>query len=552
MRILLIVVLIGWLQLQLSACSWVSSRADADVARPNILLIVVDDLGYSDLGAFGGEIETPTLDLFAREGIRFTSAYAAATCSPTRAMLMTGADHHLVGLGAMAEMILPAQRGKPGYEGELNNKAITIATRLRDGGYRTLMAGKWHLGTKPQTSPHAHGFEHSYALLEGGASHFSNDGLFPFQKKVHYQENGMAVEWPHGQYSSDVYTQKMIEYINHVKNEGRPFFGLLSLTAPHWPLQAPDNLIDTYRGRYDAGWDQLRNRRVAGLQKEGMISAGRQTKTPPGYRSWDSLSDIEKRSASREMEIFAAMVDGVDRNISRLKGFLEQNALLDNTVVIFMSDNGAEGVELETNSMMEAFLSDNFDNSFPNLGREHSYVMYGPGWAHASSAPSRLFKGHLAEGGVKVPAFIWRKGLHSKGAIVSAPVTVRDIARTVVDLAAIDAEGDYYSGKLIAPMSGKSLLPLLTDPNATIHGDEGVVAAELYGRRSLRKANWKILWEVPPYGKGRWELFDLAKDPSEAEDLAERHPALVESLVQDWMQYADESGVVEIKEGLNW
>jgi len=527
-----------------ASCSEALEGPEAPGDQPNILLILVDDLGYSDLGAFGGEIETPELDRFAYEGLRLSSAYASPTCSPTRAMLLTGADHHLVGLGAMAEMIMPRQQGKPGYEGVLNKSALTVATRLGDVGYHTLMAGKWHLGLNFENDPKTRGFQRSYALLEGGASHFSNAGLFPFQKSVHFHEDGKPVEWPDGEYSNDVYTQKIVEYIEETRADDEPFFAYLSLTAPHWPLQAPPDLIDKYRGKYDAGWDVLREQRVARLAELGLIGEIGEITQPPGHKRWSTLSDDEKRLASREMEIYAAMVDSVDRSVGRLRNYLEDTGQLDNTVIIFLSDNGAEGQELDKNPAFAPFIAEHFDNSMANLGRPNSYVMYGPGWAHASSAPSRLFKGHVSEGGIKVPTIIWSKEMNGRGAIASAPVTVRDVAITIADLAGASVIGDVYHGRSVAPMSGKSLRPLLDDPRIAIHDDSEVFANELYGLRSLRRGRWKVSWEEPPSGKGTWELFDLQGDPTESEDLSAQHPGIVDALARRWEQYASQVGVV--------
>lgn len=523
-----------------------AQAVEAPKKRPNILMILADDLGYSDIGSFGGEIATPVLDELAFEGVRFISLYTAPTCSPTRAMLLTGADNHLVGLGAMAEQILPSQKGKPGYEGVLNRSAVTIATRLREVGYHTIMAGKWHLGLGPENNPKSRGFERSFALLEGGATHFSSQGLFPFQDTVHFSENGTPVDWPEGEYSTTVYTRKIVEYLEESRDSEAPFFAYLSLTAPHWPLQAPLELIKKYSGAYDTGWDNLRDQRIKRLAQLGIAEANEGMVLPPNYRPWNSLSGQERTYAAREMEIYAAMVDGMDVEIGKLRSYLEEAGLLENTVIIFLSDNGAEGMELDKMPGFDSYIEKNFDNRLGNLGRDNSYVMYGPEWAHAASAPSRHFKGHVTEGGIKVPAFIWSRDIKSRGTVSSALITVKDVAATVVDLANAEEVDVQHSGATAVPMSGKTIASLMDNSDQDVHAEDAAFGLELYGKKSLRQGRWKLLLEPLPFGSGKWELFDLQADPMESNDLSIERPQLVEQLTQEWERYAATVGVVSI------
>lgn len=365
--------------------------------RPNFLLIVADDLGFSDLGAFGGEIHTPYLDELAKQGVRFTSFHTAPTCSPTRSMLLTGTDNHIAGLGTMAEAQTPAQAGHPGYEGYLNDRVAALPELLRDGGYRTLMSGKWHLGLTPETSPHARGFERSFALLPGAANHYGFEAPIPEEqvpgllKKTRglYSEDGQDTTIPDDFYSSDGFTDKLLEFLDE-GDDGRPFFAYLPFSAPHWPLQAPAEIVEKYRGRYDAGPDALRQERLTRLRELGLIE-GDVTPHPvvPLTAEWEALTDEERVRSARTMEVYAAMVDRMDWNVGRVLEKLEAKGVLDNTVILFLSDNGAEGAQLEALPVfgpdLNQVIADYYDNSLENIGRGNSYVWYGPRWAQAGT-----------------------------------------------------------------------------------------------------------------------------------------------------------------------
>lgn len=512
--------------------------------RPNILLVVVDDLGYSDLGAFGGgEIDTPTIDNLALEGVRLKSFYAAPTCSPTRAALLSGTDPHMAGLGNMAELLAENQRDQSGYEGYLNQRVVSVASLLRDSGYYTAMTGKWHLGLERDQSPAAAGFDRSFALLHGGAGHFDDTGLLARAPTALYRENYDFAKWPSGRYSSDFYTEKLIEYLSE-NDQHKPFFAYLAFTAVHWPLQAPDELLRKYRGRYDGGWDLLRERRLAGQQKVGLLESPVDIVPPPDYRPWDSLDADEQRVESRKMEVFAAMVDSVDQNIQKMIDYLRQSGTLDNTVIIFLSDNGAEGTPLEKSSLLNGWL-EHFDNRLENMGRAGSYIFYGPNWAHATTAPNKYYKSHVAEGGIHVPAFIWRNDMPFGGAIAQAPATVMDIAPTLLELAGVSYP-ETYQARPVTALRGTSLLPLLAKPSAQLHSHDTQfrLGEELFGRKSMRDGKWKAYQEPEPFGTGEWQLYNLENDPGEAHDLAASNPDVVARLAAAWQDYADEVGVI--------
>ncbi|HMO74376.1 MAG TPA: arylsulfatase [Sphingopyxis sp.] len=537
----------------------VAARADqtTDTAsgRPNYLVIVADDLGWSDLGSFGGEIETPHLDALALAGIRFTGFHTAPACSPTRAMLMSGVDSHQAGLGTMAELADDATRGAAGYETYLNDRVASIAELLGAGGYLTLMAGKWHLGLTPDREPAARGFERSFALLEGAANHFGADQRAAWRRaglSPGYREDGKPVRFPAGAYSSDYLVDRMIGFLEDGARAGddRPFFAYLAFTAPHWPLQAPRPLIEKYRGRYDMGYDALREARLAGQKRLGLIPADTVPHAMTGVRPWHSLDAEERAHQARRMEVYAAMVDGMDRNVGRLVAVLKRLGRYDDTVILFLSDNGAAGNPRATPDHRHRGPPDRrlgIDNSLDNIGNAGSYVSYGPGWAQAASAPSRLMKGYPAQGGMRVAAFAAGRGVAGKR-IVHVTVDVRDVAPTLLDLAGL-VQPATFAGRPVLRHQGRSLGPLLRGEANWVRPPDEPLGYELLFHRALRKGDWKALYlreqsEGTPEGKPRWQLFHIARDPGETEDLADAEPEKLRELVGDYEAYAKAKGVV--------
>ena len=431
-----------------------SARTDT---RPNILLIVADDLGYSDLGAYGGEIATPNLDRLAERGTRLSQFYASPFCSPTRAMLMSGADHHRTGFGTMAELLTPELRKSPGYEGYLHERVVPLPQLLRDAGYRTAMAGKWHLGVSEEHSPARRGFERSYAMVQGGAGHFDQSGIItPDANRTPvaiYRENGASVTLPKDFYSTEYFAGKLIEYIDAGRSGGtgdKPFFAYLAFTAPHWPLQAPEALIDKYRGRYDVGYEVIRDRRLARMKSLGLVPkdavayAGN-----PAWPKWEQLTDEQRRHDSLRMAVYAAMVDSMDQQIGRVLEHLARIGEFDNTVVMFMSDNGADGNTVLDEAANREWVQRNRDNSYANTGHIGSYIEYGPGWAQVGSTPLNQYKAFLYEGGISVPMIV-RLPLGAPermaGGLSDAPAHVTDIAPTLLELAGTRHPGSRYQG----------------------------------------------------------------------------------------------------------
>ena len=520
--------------------------AGAKERRPNLLVIVADDLGYSDLGAFGGEIRTPNLDRLALNGIRLAGFHTAPTCSPTRSMLLSGTDNHRAGLGTMAEMIRPNQQGKPGYEGYLRSDVATLAERLGASGYRTLLSGKWHLGLTPEQDPHARGFERSFALLQGGHNHFGTDADPEKGGRATYTEQGKRVtQLPADFYSSDTFAARLIEFLGETPAGGkpaRPFFGYLAFTAPHWPLQAHPEDIARYKGRYDEGFDVLRERRLARQRELGILGPDVAAHVPRNRDgSWDSLTAEQQRLAARNMEIYAAMVDRLDQNVGRVVEALRASGELDNTVIVFLADNGAEALDVETTgAQMLAAQLNGADNGFANRGTASSYLTYGAGWAQAATAPSWLTKGYQSEGGTRAVAFISGAGIEARKGAETQYLSVADIAPTLLDLAGADGKATQVAGRKVVPITGRSWATWLRNANARVYGSDDGVGAELFGSRAYRRGDWKLT----DIGDGVWRLFDIARDPGETRDLSLAEPDRKAELAAAWDRYAQDVGVI--------
>jgi len=521
-----------------------NASAAPRAARPNVLLIVADDLGYTDLGVTGGEIRTPNLDALARSGLLLTQFLVSPACSPTRAMLLTGVDTHPAGLGTMAGEAAEGQKGRPGYEGHLSDRVVSVATLMHEAGYHTYMAGKWHLGMEDRLGPHRQGFERSFALLQGGASHFADAvGLVESQPEALSREDGRAVRLPADFYSTAGYTDKLIEYIRAGLPDGKPFLAYAAYTSPHWPLQAPAAEIDRHAGTYDAGWDVLRARRFLAARRLGLVPPGapvpERTRFAP---AWDAVGPDARRREARVMEIYAAMVENLDRHVGRLVQFLKDAGQYENTLVLFFSDNGPEGNPIGRMRTNTEWIRHRFDNRLENLGREGSYAWLGPAWAQATT-PFRLWKSFPTEGGVRVPAIV-RFGPVGRRGVAAGVTSVKDIAPTLLELAGARHPGTRYEGRSVAPLEGRSLLPFLRGEAPSVHDAGFTMGFELFGRRALRKGDHKIVWLFEPYGRERWELFDLAADPTESHDLAAGDPARLAELVRAWDEYAARNGVV--------
>jgi arylsulfatase len=531
--------------------------AASDVpSRPNILLIVADDLGYTDLGAFGSEIDTPNLDALAGNGVRFSQFYTSPMCSPTRAMLLSGMDNHRAGVGTLHEKLAENQRGQRGFEGYLPERVATLPELFRDAGYRTYMTGKWHLGEDEHNSPAAAGFERSFALIESGAGHFSNMLALSDPRPAIYREDGRILEsLPEDFYSTRFYAEKLVDYIAAGRDEGRPFFAYLAFTAPHFPLQAPASSIAKYQGKYDAGYDDLHRQRLSRLEELGLVAPGTgRFPALPSEKPWAELDPEERKVSARRMEIYAAMVDDLDTYVGRVIAYLKEAGDYRNTLIFFLSDNGAEGHWLQQGlEPLHEWSQVCCDNSYDNMGMADSYVMLGPAWARAATGPYRLFKGFTSEGGIRVPAFAHFPGGYRGGATIDEPLTAMDVMPTLLDAAGIEHPAPRYAGRQVLPMQGRSLAPMLGGATEAVQGDEFSLGWEFLGKRAYRSGDWKIVfqpeqpaWEPWPGGivTGRWQLYNLAVDPAEQHDLADEKPQKRDEMVALWEAYAQENWVI--------
>lgn len=532
---------------------------------PNIVIIIADDMGYGDIGIYGSEIETPNVDQLAKEGMQLTNFHVGATCSPTRTMMISGVDNHRAGLGNMLEIMADNQFDKPGYEGHLNDSVVSIATVLKDAGYHTYMAGKWHLGSTSETSPAARGFEKSFNLAESGADNWIEQPYAPMYKRVHYFEDGKETSLPkENYYSSDFYTQKIIDYIESDRESGKPFFVWLGYQAVHYPHQAPKEFIDKYNGVYDEGWDVLRQKRLQKQKDLGIVSADLKLDRKMDkagipdwtYPDWNSLSEEEKRFNARRMQTYAGMADNMDHNIGKLMSYLEKIGEADNTLVIFVADNGADPNTLPMNPAYREWYEKHYDytymedykGDYSKMGQKGSYADYGPGWAALANTPNSYFKTFSTEGGLRVPFIARMPGTIPAGQKTNAFAFVKDVYPTILDLVGIEMPGTSYNGKKIYAPDGTSALDLLMGKVDHVHPENKAIGYELSGSSAVFRGNYKLSKNPVPKGTNEWELYDIVADPSELNNLAEEKPKMVKELARLYAEYEKENGVIPVPE----
>ncbi len=501
--------------------------------RPNIILIVADDLGFGDIGCYGGDIETPNIDDLAFNGIKFSSFHTAPMCAPSRAMLLSGNDNHIAGIGGQGRVTTEF-----GYEGKLTNRIITIPEMLREGGYHTYMAGKWHLGKEPEFNPHQKGFEHSFVLLEGAGNHYNNRSALK-KGNSNYTEDGVSTSWRDGNYSTDFYTDKIIEYIDSDKGDDQPFFAFAAYTSPHWPLQVDKKHWEKYKGHYDDGYEKLRERRLISLKKAGIIP--NDIIAPPSHERvlpWDSLSNQEKMEEARKMELYAGMVDNLDHNIGRLIKYLKNIGEYENTLFVFMSDNGAANRDF-INDDRFASLKEYYNDDYDNMGNANSYISYGPQWAEAGSSPFRYFKNFATQGGINTTMIIKGPNVIRENEIHHGFTSLLDLAPTFYDVANISYPKTYKENK-VYPLKGNSLIPFVSGKTSEIHDSKYVFAMEHYGNAMLRKGNWKITNFKRPFALENFALYNLSNDLGEQINLKETEEEKYEEMLNEWMKFSNE------------
>ncbi len=533
------------------SCGAEKSTIAEQPSQPNILLIVADDLGFTDLGCYGSEIKTPNIDALAQHGLRATSFYTAPTCSPARAMLLSGVVAHRNGFGTMAGDWSDNQKGLRGYEGHLNFDVVSFPKLLQDAGYHTSIAGKWHLAypaNKKEQWAVNRGFTRSFCLMPGGAGHFGDrQPMFEFLKKADYVADSSIVETlPKDFYSSKNYADKAIEYINESKEQAKPFFHFLSFTAPHWPLQVPSEYADLYKGKYDQGYEVLGEQRLQKGMEAGVIP--NHTAMPPlspNVVPWEELSKKEQQKASRSMEVYAAMIERLDHHTGRVIQHLKEIGAYENTVIIFMADNGAEGNSIMSYAGTGKWVDKTFDNSLENMGKPNSYIELGTGWAQASSVPFKWYKAFATEGGIRVPIIFHYPKWQKQGGIIDKTfASVLDVAPTFLELAKAEFPKENYAGRKIFPLDGVSMLPWLKGEKESVHPYKKAHVWELYGRRGVRKGQYKAEWLEPPYGNGEWELYDLLTDVGQQINIATTRPLKLAEMIRDWEAYVERNSVV--------
>ena len=511
--------------------------------KPNILLIVADDLGYTDPGCYGGDIKTPNIDLLAKQGLQFTNFHTSPLCAPTRAMLLSGNDNHVAGVGSMFPVKGTSREGKPGYEGHLTDRIVTVAQLLKDGGYQTFMTGKWHVGFEDPYIPYAKGFEKSFVLLNGGANHFNNKPIIE-NEPPQYRQDNQVVLFPEGKFSTDVYTEKMIGFIKD-RQPGKPFFAMLTYTAPHWPLQVPADYLDKYKGKYDIGYDSLRVLRFNQQKAMGIIpSYAKLPARSSQIRPWTALTPEEKKIESRKMELYAAMVEHLDDRIGKLIQYMKQSGQFDNTIIVFMSDNGAAAEDFYNRPAgFGPYLREHYNNDYENMGKASSFVSYGPQWAQAGAAPFKLFKYYSTEGGIVTPLIISGKEVTRKPGLQNTLITVMDLAPTFLELAGIKYP-EHYTNKNVTPMLGESCLSYLRGKTNAVHDRNYVFGMEHDGQCMVIKGNWKVTNISQPFDETAFALYNLAEDLAESNDLSKSNPKKFKEMMNEWEIFKKKTGVI--------
>lgn len=524
--------------------------------RPNIVLILADDLGYTDLGSFGGEIATPTIDSLASEGIRFTNYHTAANCAPARAMLLTGVSNHRAGVANIIEMIPPEQRDHPAYQGELGDNVVTVATLLETAGYNTYMAGKWHLGHTKDKLPSRRGFQRTVALADSGADNWEQKPYLPIYETANWYADGERITLPDDFYSSRFLVDKMIEFIqsDQPATGARevPFFAYLPFQAVHIPVQAPQEFIDRYEGRYLEGWTRLREERRQRAIELGIVLPNVPAVTMHTTRNWDALSDEDKRFEAKRMAVYAAMVEAMDFHIARLVQYLRDSGQFDNTVFIVTSDNGSEpsGPDILNTALARFSLArQNYTADYDTLGLKGSFVNLGPSFASASASPLAYYKFYVGEGGLRVPLIMAGKPLAIQPRISRAFTHVKDITPTILALAGVEQPAARFAGKPVEPITGKDLRPLLSGSVDRVYGEEESVGYELAGQGVLFQGDYKLVMNREPVGDDTWRLFDITHDPGETRDLREDEPERFQNMLTLYEQYKRENGVLDLPKG---
>lgn len=513
-------------------------------AQPNFVVIVIDDAGFTDLGAYGGEARTPNIDALASRGAMFSRYYSSPLCAPSRAMLLTGADAHRTGVSTIPEVLPPEHVGRPGYTMRLEPGVTTVAERLRGAGYRTYITGKWHLGHGPGDLPNDHGFDRSLVLDASGADNWEPRPYMPYYATAPWFEDGAPAEMPRDFYSSELIVDRMIAYLDADRAGGAPFFAYLGFQAVHIPVQAPREFTARYDGVYRDGWEALRQQRWRRAQELGLVPADAPlAPLHPSLRDWADLSANEQALYARSMAVHAGMLEAMDHQIGRFIAYLQQRGLAENTVFVVTSDNGPEPSNpLGERGFAQWIAVQGYTRGLENLGERRSYVFIGPEFASATASPGALFKFYTTEGGVHVPLIVAGPGVAP--ARIDARAFVTDIAPTLLERAGVAVP----AGERV-PIAGRSLAPVLAGAAASVRGPDDVIGIEVSGNSALYRGAYKLVRNLPRYGDGQWRLYNIESDPGETHDLAAEQPELLASMQAAYRDYAAANGVLEMPPG---
>jgi len=507
-----------------------SESAKRDV-NPNLVVILADDMGYSDLGCFGSEIKTPNLDRLADNGVRFTQFYNASRSCPTRASLLTGLYQHQAGVGDMV-----GDLGYPSYQGYLNTKCVTLAEALKFNGYNTYMSGKWHVGGRPEVHPLKRGFNRYFGLIDGAGSYFERRAYRINQQPPRWMLDSSDYDPPEeGFYLTDAITDYAITFLEDESTKKEPFFMYLAYTAPHWPLHALPEDIAKYRGTYLMGWDSLRQERYQKMVETGIIDSSiKLSPRDENSPEWESLPSEEKEMWDLRMAVYAAMVDRLDQNIGRVLDKVKAMGEEENTVIIFLADNGGCHERIKNRG--------NYLPTSAETGTRESFDAYEYPWANASNTPFRMFKHWVHEGGISTPFIAYYRGKIPSGKIIRQPGHIIDIMPTLLDFAG----GSYpenLNGNIIQPMEGISLVPAMKGGTVS---REMPLFWEHEGNRAMRSGDWKI---VSAYNYSSrefkdWELYNISSDRSELNELGSKYPDRRNQMIEQYNKWADSAGVI--------
>ena len=524
----------------------------ANSTRPNIVFLLADDLGFSDIEPYGSEISTPTLSRLAADGITFTNYHTAANCAPARAMLLTGVSSHLAGVPNIPEMISPSQLRQANYQGVLGDNVVTIATLLEDAGYHTYLAGKWHLGSTPEKLPSRRGFQRTIALMDSGADNWEQRPYLPIYTEANWFADGERYVLPDDFYSSDFLIDKTIEFIDGNLHDGKPFFAYVPFQAVHIPVQAPQDYIDRYIGRYDGGWHELREERFSRAVSLGILPDSAEMVRMPTTLSWSDLTAERQRYEAKRMAVYAGMIESMDAEIGRLLEYLKDKGQLDNTLFIFTSDNGAEGSGAQNPSdiaTQRMIASLGYTSDYETLGQRGSFNSISPGFTSAAVSPLAYYKFYAGEGGLRVPLIISGEPLGNVVRQTNAFAWATDIAATILSMAGAASPGSRYGGRPVLPITGKDLMPLIEGRKKRVYGEEEPIGYELTGHAALFQGDYKLVRNLAPLGDGEWRLFDIVSDPGETKDLKLQLPDRFDQMLISYQKFTVDNRVQPLPEG---